>query len=760
MTKKLQIKSWLLMLCMMLGAGSVWADTYVQLTSVADIDETAEYVLGIDGTGFHYTGTSSWGKVALPTAETPLYYTLTKAADGTSFTAKTTIGGTVYYLQIPTTNTFDMATTTATNSDIVIGTTKVAETNYAVANKATTDRHLRVNGTSGLRSYAGTTGTMAFFYKRVATTTPTVSFITASKFIAVGETYTQTAVVQNASGVTVSYSSSNTAVATVNASTGLVKAVSAGTTTITGTITVGGTTYTGTYTVEVVAVEDGVFDFSGEYDYGSGAMKNGTNMEDGSVFTAGNITLTTSGSCAWYATGGAFRVYSGASFTVAAPAGYVINTIDFEGTQNLADVTISSGTLTGSGTAATWTGAAQTVTITRGTVNPFYSKITVTYGTAPDVAAPVSSVLTETYSTAQTVTLTCDTESADIYYTTDGSEPSATSGTKYTTPINVAATTTLKAVAVKGDVASTVLSVTITIPTITYASIAALKTAAPTEPVILQLTDAQVYYKNSSTDLYVGDASGALDFYKAGLNYSAGTVLNGSLVVTGYTVYKSLPEITGVADNQLTATEGTLAPAVVTADDVTLADYECQLVQVRGTYTVDGSNTYVDDLLIYNKFNKTLPEELADGVDIVVTGIVVPFNDAPELAITALTIPDGTVPSAPTLSLVGQTIDPAEVYFVNAQSVAANVAAGTVVYYTTDGSEPTTASTVYAEPITITQTTTVKAIAVKDGETSEVATLTVNIYGGGSGLNGDVDGNGSITIADVTKLVNIILGKE
>ena len=63
-----------------------------------------------------------------------------------------------------------MATSTGTNTDIIIGTTQVSGTNYAVANKTTTGRHLRINGTSGLRSYAGTTGSMAYFYKVVVAT--------------------------------------------------------------------------------------------------------------------------------------------------------------------------------------------------------------------------------------------------------------------------------------------------------------------------------------------------------------------------------------------------------------------------------------------------------------------------------------------------------------------------------------------------------------------------------------------------------------
>ncbi len=148
----------------------MWGDTYEQLTSIADIDESAEYVLGIDGTGFHYDGTTSWGKTALPSAQTPYKYTLKKANDGKSFTAQTTISSTTYYLQVPTSNTFSMAVATGTNTDLIIGTTQISGTNYAVANKGTTTRHLRINGTSGLRSYAGTTGSMAFFYKVIQDT--------------------------------------------------------------------------------------------------------------------------------------------------------------------------------------------------------------------------------------------------------------------------------------------------------------------------------------------------------------------------------------------------------------------------------------------------------------------------------------------------------------------------------------------------------------------------------------------------------------
>ena len=47
-----------------------------------------------------------------------------------------------------------------------------------------------------------------------------------------------------------------------------------------------------------------------------------------------------------------------------------------------------------------------------------------------------------------------------------------------------------------------------------------------------------------------------------------------------------------------------------------------------------------------------------------------------------------------------------------------------VVFYTTDGSDPTSDSNVYSEPFTLSATTTVKAISLKDGVFSEVASAT------------------------------------
>lgn len=67
------------------------------------------------------------------------------------------------------------------------------------------------------------------------------------------------------------------------------------------------------------------------------------------------------------------------------------------------------------------------------------------------------------------------------------------------------------------------------------------------------------------------------------------------------------------------------------------------------------------------------------------------------------------LPQSPTVTCTNNTVE------IKAEE-------GTVVYYTTNSEEPTEASTKYTAPFAITETTTVKAIAVKDGLKSLVAT--------------------------------------
>ena len=77
--------------------------------------------------------------------------------------------------------------------------------------------------------------------------------------------------------------------------------------------------------------------------------------------------------------------------------------------------------------------------------------------------------------------------------------------------------------------------------------------------------------------------------------------------------------------------------------------------------------------------------------------------------------------------------------FEETTTVTMSGPAGAEIHYTTDGSAPTAESTLYSAALTLSDTTTVKAVAVKDGVLSSVTTKTFVKGAGG----GDDDPNNS-----------------
>ncbi len=73
--------------------------------------------------------------------------------------------------------------------------------------------------------------------------------------------------------------------------------------------------------------------------------------------------------------------------------------------------------------------------------------------------------------------------------------------------------------------------------------------------------------------------------------------------------------------------------------------------------------------------------------------------------------------------------------FSDTTQVSMSAESGASIYYTLDGSTPTSASTVYSAPITLSDTTTVKAIAIKDGVSSTVTSRTYTKQSGNGGGN-------------------------
>ena len=85
-----------------------------------------------------------------------------------------------------------------------------------------------------------------------------------------------------------------------------------------------------------------------------------------------------------------------------------------------------------------------------------------------------------------------------------------------------------------------------------------------------------------------------------------------------------------------------------------------------------------------------------------------------------------------------------ETQFEESTQVSISAESGASIYYTLDGSTPTAESTLYSAPITLTDTTTVKAIAIKDGVSSSVTSRTYTKGGNAGGGGGNGEGSGDM----------------
>jgi len=88
-------------------------------------------------------------------------------------------------------------------------------------------------------------------------------------------------------------------------------------------------------------------------------------------------------------------------------------------------------------------------------------------------------------------------------------------------------------------------------------------------------------------------------------------------------------------------------------------------------------------------------------------------------------------PNLPTVAM--PTASPAAGTYPTAQSVTlTTTTADAKIYYTTNGTDPTTESTLYSTAISVSATTTVKAIAVKDGMNNSGILMAVYTISGGN----------------------------
>lgn len=103
------------------------------------------------------------------------------------------------------------------------------------------------------------------------------------------------------------------------------------------------------------------------------------------------------------------------------------------------------------------------------------------------------------------------------------------------------------------------------------------------------------------------------------------------------------------------------------------------------------------------------------------------------------------------------TFSPAEGVYTSAQNVTISTTTnGATIYYTTDGNEPTTSSSVYSSAIPVSNTTTIKAMATAAGyDNSSVATATYTIVSlSHAGTEAD-----PYTVADARAAIDANVGK-
>lgn len=88
----------------------------------------------------------------------------------------------------------------------------------------------------------------------------------------------------------------------------------------------------------------------------------------------------------------------------------------------------------------------------------------------------------------------------------------------------------------------------------------------------------------------------------------------------------------------------------------------------------------------------------------------------------------GETPIDPVITVEKPTISPNTGNYYDAQTVAIEAEDGCTIYYTTDGSSPSTSSLVYEKPFVASETTTIKAVAVNaEGKMSQETSVVITI---------------------------------
>ncbi len=293
------------------------------------------------------------------------------------------------------------------------------------------------------------------------------------------------------------------------------------------------------------------------------------------------------------------------------------------------------------------------------------------------VATPLFSYDTESGS----VTITCDTEGAEIRYTTDGSEPTATTGTVYQAAIAVEGNFTLKAKGFRSDLfdsATGTLEATdnqVPTPTATFAN----------KLLTLACADGQatIHYTTDGTD-----PTAASPAYSEPLELTQ----NCNVKFVGIREHYLDSEI---GNFQFTLANYQVATPVMTYNPVDLSlTISCATENAEIRYTSDGSEPtattgtkYEGPITFYGNFTFNARAFRSDLFD-------------SEIA---------------SLAISGQKVYAPTATFANKQLTLQCADSLARIVYTLDGTAPTEASTAYSAPIPLTEDCTVNFIAVREG---------------------------------------------
>lgn len=331
------------------------------------------------------------------------------------------------------------------------------------------------------------------------------------------------------------------------------------------------------------------------------------------------------------------------------------------------------------------------------------------------------------------VTLTTATPSATIYYTTDGSEPT-TESTVYdgSTGIVINEATTIKAFATAADLDnSEVATFAYTIKTApTAISIEEARNKAINEEVIVS---GIVTAKLETATAHIQDETGAAIAIYPPDSITANV---GDLVTVQGKVaeYSGLKQLTNISLVGIPTPSTVPEPQVITSAGIA-ENNESRLVTLKNVETTGSGQNFTgkDAAGTFAIYDKLRDSGLVSGKTYgEITGIVGQFTNHQLLPIRI--IEDTTKVQDVQASHTGGVTAGTNV-------TLSTITEGATIYYTVDGSTPTTANTEYTGAITVNKQMTIKAVAVKDGLTnSAVATFVYEIIDTDNATISDIQG--------------------